>query len=142
MVSQSAIPSPNTQVPFLRSQSGTSSCHNQLPENEFENWISQFVISNLYRMQFVIAKQVSISGIELFLMSHFITPKSLILPPFKKGNNVMPKEMMIPDELVISKIYLIRGQKVMLDRHLANLYGVTTGNLNKAVKRNLTRFSR
>lgn len=39
-----------------------------------------------------------------------------------------------------SLIYEIRGQKVMLDRDLAKLYGVTTGNLNKAVKRNIERF--
>jgi len=39
-----------------------------------------------------------------------------------------------------SMIYEIRGQKVMLDRDLAKLYGVTTGNLNKAVKRNIERF--
>ena len=37
-------------------------------------------------------------------------------------------------------IFLIRGQKVMLDRDLATLYGVTTKELNKAVKRNLDRF--
>ena len=46
----------------------------------------------------------------------------------------------VPDEKIISKIYLIRGVKVMLDRDLAELYGVTTGNLNKAVKRNSKRF--
>ena len=39
-----------------------------------------------------------------------------------------------------SLIYEIRGQKVMLDRDLAKLYGVSTGNLNKAVKRNIERF--
>jgi hypothetical protein len=38
------------------------------------------------------------------------------------------------------RIFLIRGQKVMLDADLAELYGVTTGNLNKAVKRNRERF--
>lgn len=38
------------------------------------------------------------------------------------------------------KIYEIRGQRVMLDRDLAALYQVTTGNLNKAVKRNIRRF--
>lgn len=38
------------------------------------------------------------------------------------------------------KIYEIRGVKVMLDRDLAELYEVTTGNLNKAVKRNMKRF--
>jgi ORF6N domain len=37
-------------------------------------------------------------------------------------------------------ILLIRGQRVMLDRDLAALYGVETGNLNKAVQRNLKRF--
>lgn len=43
-------------------------------------------------------------------------------------------------ELIQSKIYEIRGQKVMLDKDLAELYQVTTGNLNKAVKRNMKRF--
>ena len=52
----------------------------------------------------------------------------------------MSKEISIPDEIITSKIYLIRGQKVMLDRDLAELYGVTTGNLNKAVARNIKRF--
>lgn len=41
-----------------------------------------------------------------------------------------------------SRIYLIRGQKVLLDRDLAILYGVTTFNLNKAVRRNIQRFPR
>lgn len=39
-----------------------------------------------------------------------------------------------------NKIFLIRDKKVMLDRDLAELYRVTTGNLNKAVKRNIERF--
>ena len=46
----------------------------------------------------------------------------------------------IPDEVISSKIYLIRNKKVMIDRDLAELYGVSTGNLNKAVKRNIKRF--
>jgi len=50
------------------------------------------------------------------------------------------KELMIPDETVMNKIYLIRGQKVMLDRDLAELYGVETKVLNQAVKRNAARF--
>lgn len=49
-------------------------------------------------------------------------------------------EMLIPDELISEKIYYIRGQKVMLDEDLARLYHVTTGNLNKAVARNMKRF--
>ena len=43
-------------------------------------------------------------------------------------------------QTIQSKIYEIRGQRVMLDRDLAELYEVTTGNLNKAVKRNIRRF--
>ena len=47
---------------------------------------------------------------------------------------------LVPIELIASKIYLIRGIKVMLDRDLAELYGVETGALNRAVKRNAERF--
>ena len=43
-------------------------------------------------------------------------------------------------QTIQSKIYEIRGQRVMLDRDLAELYQVTTGNLNKSVKRNIRRF--
>ncbi len=43
-------------------------------------------------------------------------------------------------QIIQSKIIEIRGQRVMLDFDLAELYGVTTGNLNKAVKRNIARF--
>ena len=46
----------------------------------------------------------------------------------------------VPNERIMSQIYFIRGEKVMFDRDLAELYGVTTGNLNKAVKRNIERF--
>jgi hypothetical protein len=52
------------------------------------------------------------------------------------------KDLIIADEVVMHKIYLIRNHKVMLDRDLAELYGVTTGNLNKAVNRNIKRFPR
>ena len=47
---------------------------------------------------------------------------------------------LLPQEIVESKILLLRGKKVMLDMNLAMLYGVTTSNLNKAVNRNLERF--
>src|SRR6266481_7211787 len=46
----------------------------------------------------------------------------------------------VPNELIEQKIYLIRGHKVMLDSDLAELYRVTTGNLNLAVRRNPKRF--
>lgn len=47
---------------------------------------------------------------------------------------------MIPDEMVMNKIYFIRGEKVMVDRDLAELYGVETKRLKEAVRRNLDRF--
>jgi hypothetical protein len=50
------------------------------------------------------------------------------------------KEGIIPGELIASKIYIIRRLKVMLDRDLAELYGVETKQLKRAVKRNLDRF--
>ena len=52
----------------------------------------------------------------------------------------MAENFIIPSERIVSKIYIIRDKKVMLDRDLAVLYGVATGNLNKAVKRNMKRF--
>ncbi len=55
----------------------------------------------------------------------------------KESKNI---ESLLPDEIVISKIYFIRGQKVMLDEDLADLYQVETKRLNEQVKRNADRF--
>ena len=49
-------------------------------------------------------------------------------------------ENIILEEAIINKIYNIRGQKVMLDSDLAELYGVETKVLNQAIKRNSDRF--
>lgn len=49
-------------------------------------------------------------------------------------------QSIIPDEIVMNKIYQIRGQKVMLDNDLADLYEVETRRLNEQVKRNIDRF--
>jgi hypothetical protein len=49
-------------------------------------------------------------------------------------------EMILPDELVMNKIYVIRGMKVMMDRDLAELYGVETRRLKEQVRRNIDRF--
>jgi len=46
----------------------------------------------------------------------------------------------VPQQIIESKIYLLRGKKVMLDRDLATLYGVETRTLNQAVRRNINRF--
>jgi hypothetical protein len=50
------------------------------------------------------------------------------------------KIISIPDEVVLSKIYFIRNVKVMIDRDLAELYGVETKRLKEAVRRNNSRF--
>jgi len=46
----------------------------------------------------------------------------------------------IPDETIIRKIYVLRGQKVMLDYDIAAIYEVETKRLNEQVKRNIERF--
>ncbi|WP_026769835.1 ORF6N domain-containing protein [Asinibacterium sp. OR53] len=52
----------------------------------------------------------------------------------------MDNEIIVSESHVISKIYLARGQKIMLDRDLAEIYGVETRRLNEQVKRNRERF--
>jgi len=52
----------------------------------------------------------------------------------------MEEQSLIPSERIISRIYLIRSRKVMLDKDIAELYKVGTRDLNKAVKRNIERF--
>ncbi len=47
---------------------------------------------------------------------------------------------LIPQEIILNKILLLRGQRVMLDKDLAELYGVTTYDLKRTVRRNLSRF--
>src|SRR6266850_2270655 len=72
-----------------------------------------------------------------------------MLPLRRKTTGIlssMPKQrpsadkLLIPVELIARRIYRIRGEKVMLDSDLAELYRVTTGNLNLAVRRNPKRF--
>ena len=50
------------------------------------------------------------------------------------------KESLVPAERIDRMILLVRGQKVMIDTDLAELYGVPTKALNQAVKRNADRF--
>ena len=52
----------------------------------------------------------------------------------------MSKSSIIPDEIVMNKIYLVRGHKVMLDRDLAEMYDVKAIRLREQVKRNVDRF--
>lgn len=50
------------------------------------------------------------------------------------------KSLVIPIEVVTQRIFFIRGQKVMLDADLAELYGISTKRLNEQVRRNTDRF--
>jgi hypothetical protein len=50
------------------------------------------------------------------------------------------KKEIIPIERIARAIFMFRDQRVMLDSDLAPLYGVPTGHLNRAVKRNASRF--
>ena len=52
----------------------------------------------------------------------------------------MKKLSLLPNELIEKRILLIRGQKVIIDSDIAQLYGVSTKVLNQAVKRNIERF--
>jgi len=51
-----------------------------------------------------------------------------------------PPESIVPTDTIVTKIVMVRGEKVLLDRDLAELYGVQTKVLNQAVKRNARRF--
>jgi len=57
-----------------------------------------------------------------------------------KEKEIKDKDASLSAEIIRENVYIIRGQKVMLDRDLAMLYGVPTKVLNQSVKRNLRRF--
>jgi len=57
-----------------------------------------------------------------------------------KKRTVEESKSLVPVEIIQSKIYLIRGHKVMLDKELSELYGVSTKRLKEQVRRNLKRF--
>jgi hypothetical protein len=49
-------------------------------------------------------------------------------------------QVLVADQKILNKIYVLRGQKVMLDKDLAEMYGVETKVFNQSVKRNMARF--
>lgn len=57
----------------------------------------------------------------------------------KKQNGQVSSQIISP-EIIQNKIYLVRGEKVMTDKDLAILYGVSTRRLKEQVRRNLKRF--
>ena len=73
-----------------------------------------------------------------FVRNHYLCTIICVTIKFKSMENNIPKEDLLA--LVKSKIYTIRGQKVMLDFDLAQMYNVKTGSLNQSVKRNIERF--
>jgi phage regulator Rha-like protein len=58
----------------------------------------------------------------------------------KKPVTALVRKLPVPPGMIERRIYVLRGQKIMIDSDLAELYRVSTANLNKAVRRNLTRF--
>ena len=62
-------------------------------------------------------------------------------PQVELAMPLLGRERLLPAKHISQKIYFLRGTRVMLDSDLAQLYGVTTKNLNKAVKRNMNRFA-
>jgi len=66
--------------------------------------------------------------------------KKSILKILINGVAKTSKTIIVTDEVIMNKIYYIRGNKVMLDEELAALYEVSTKRLNEQVKRNMNRF--
>jgi hypothetical protein len=64
----------------------------------------------------------------------------ILRPPYLKVMSSRKELVRIPDEVIMNKIILLRQKKVMIDRDLADIYGVTTKRLNEQVKRNKKRF--
>ena len=73
-----------------------------------------------------------------FVRNHYLCTIICVTIKFEIMENNIQKEDLLA--LVKSKIYTIRGQKVMLDFDLAQMYNVKTGSLNQSVKRNIERF--
>jgi hypothetical protein len=57
-----------------------------------------------------------------------------------KGGTLEDRKALVPAEVIVTKIVFLRGEKVLLDRDLAELYGVETKQLKRAVRRKIKRF--
>jgi phage regulator Rha-like protein len=81
--------------------------------------------------------------LSIFKVENVPSKSSLFLYlQFKSNNDMTAKQTLsiIPENILINKIYEIRGCKVMLDSDLAELYGVETKRLNEQIRRNINRF--
>ena len=94
----------------------------------------------LTKCQTLCAWHNSDAGMNIFIATFGSLGFSLYL--CGRNHSINIKSYFTMDELqnIQSKIYVIRGQRVMLDRDLAKAYGVETKALNQAVKRNIQRF--
>jgi hypothetical protein len=81
----------------------------------------------------IVEKEFGVTNCDLKIIFTFTLFKS---DPMAKKEDLS----IIPDDIISSKIYLIRGKKVMLDHDLAKLYRVETKALKQAVRRNIERF--
>jgi hypothetical protein len=82
-------------------------------------------------------KVLSDLSIEL---NNFAVVSRIVLPQKTYHMAKEIKSIALAEDAIISKIYLIRGHKVMIDRDLAELYGVETKQLKRQVRRNIDRF--
>jgi hypothetical protein len=73
----------------------------------------------------------------IFILNNFLSFVYIIIEE-KMATNLT--SLLIPEEVIMNKIFFIRGQKVMLDRDLGELYGLETKRLKGQVKRNISRF--
>src|SRR2546426_10295668 len=74
------------------------------------------------------------------LHCHHALPNTHLFLLNAEAQKSITSQLPVPLEMIERRIYLIRGQKIMLDRDLAELYLVETKALNRAVRRNLDRF--
>ena len=79
-------------------------------------------------------------SIEYDWISQITTPGLSLSLALAKKSKMSRKAVAVPDEVLMSKIFLIRDQKVMLDNDLAELYEVETKYLTRQVRRNIDRF--
>ena len=82
-------------------------------------------------------------NVVIFKHKRVLTSRKIILSSYCQSSVSMQLSFMEEKEAIVNieqRIFVIRGQRVMLDRDLAQLYGVQTFRLNESVKRNIKRF--
>lgn len=85
-------------------------------------------------------QQLAAKVAQLHIPPAIILKRNNFYTMSKDKQSLITQKLTIPAQLIERRIYLIRGEKVMLDEDLAELYQVETKMLNRAVKRNLDRF--